>query len=191
MSMKKSVTMVFTDLTLLLACGFVALFVVLLLMIKKENKRNDIRSNAEFIVYLEWPSEYNNDVDLHVEDPMGNHVFFQNREVPLMHLDRDDLGNITDSLDGKEVMVFENQELVTVRRGVSGEYVVNAHMYLNRTGVSTPVTARLVQVKPFREMLVKKTLLNETGDEATLFRFTLNADGEYVSSDDTPKYLLR
>jgi len=65
-----------------------------------------------------------------VEDPRGNIVYFQNKEVGLMHLDRDDRGTIADRIiiDGKNIENPANQEIVTIRGYMAGEYVVNLYI---------------------------------------------------------------
>ena len=46
-----------------------------------------------------------------------------------MHLDRDDRGNVNDTIDfdGKTIDNPLNQEIVTIRVVVPGEYIVNVH----------------------------------------------------------------
>ena len=53
-----------------------------------------------------------------------------------MHLDRDDLGDKNDKIylpDGSMIKVPQNQELLTIRGIVPGEYVLNIHMYSSTT----------------------------------------------------------
>ena len=50
----------------------------------------------EFLITVFWPDNLEDDVDIYVEDPAGNLVWFKSREPGLMHLDRDDLGKRND-----------------------------------------------------------------------------------------------
>ena len=67
------------------------------------------------------------DVDAVVEDPQGGLVWYHNRDSGLMHLDRDDRGNLADKITSKGEVISNpiNQETVTVRGLQSGEYVIN------------------------------------------------------------------
>ena len=93
------------------------MFFISFALIQKPLEDGNIESKAEFIISVEWDDYHPDDVDLIVEDPKGNVVYFQNKEDGLMHLDRDDRGNLADniSLKGEVVSSPINQETVTVR----------------------------------------------------------------------------
>ena len=87
--------------------AFVFCFIIALLaMNPKANKSGDIPAKAEFIITLSWPDMDPNDIDLWVQGPSGESVWFRNREADLMHLDRDDRGtsNNTILINGKKVV---------------------------------------------------------------------------------------
>ena len=110
-----------------------------------------------------------------------------------MHLDRDDRGASNDSVEvnGRTITNPLNQEVVTLRGIVTGEYIVNAHYYDQsksasvgparpdaRLGQPVPVTLSLVKVNPRAEIAFHgQHTLRGPGDETTLVRFTVRSDG--------------
>jgi|2_EtaG_2_1085320.scaffolds.fasta_scaffold55022_2 hypothetical protein len=190
----------FLDLLFNVMFLFVMLFLVSFLLINPVKKDNTMEAKAEFIITIEWPNKSPDDVDTYVKDPLGNIVFYQAREVGLLHLDRDDLGQRNDTIqmpDGTVVKVEQNREVVSIRGIVPGEYVVNAHMYSmqngtfdQETGVYGPgnpveVTIKLDKINPvFRTVTQKTVVLRRTKDEKTAFRFTVGRDGEIIDIND-------
>ena len=122
----------FYDMLFNMLIAFVFCFIIALLaMNPKALKAGDIPAKAEYIITVSWPDMNPNDIDAWVQDPGGNLVWFRAREAGLMHLDRDDRGLANDSIvvNGKQIVNPLNQEVVTLRGIVAGEYVVNAHYY--------------------------------------------------------------
>ena len=173
----------FFDLIFNILCFFVVLFSIsFLLMSRKIEEDKKIKSFAEFMISATWPRDSDDDVDTYVEDPLGNIVSFQRKEEGLMHLDRDDLGKRSDTVrgaDGTLYTVKENQEIVTIRGIIPGEYVVNMHMYLDREkDVPTPVSVKLEKLNPQVTLVTtNRILLGNTADEKTAFRFVVDARG--------------
>src|SRR3979411_1857249 len=99
------------------------LFFLALLAMNPEAKQGKIDTKAEFIVTMAWPDNHPDDIDLYVEDPLGNIVCYHVREAGFMVLDRDDRGGINDSImvSGKKVMSPIREETVSVRGIVAGE----------------------------------------------------------------------
>ena len=130
----------FTDLLFNALLGFVVMFVLAFLLINPVAKSGAIDPKAEFLITLTWPDGRREDVDLYVEDPAANLVWFRRREAGLMHLDRDDLGRSNDviEVDGQRVFNPLNQEVVSVGGILPGEYVVNLHLYRAAGAPSVP-----------------------------------------------------
>src|SRR5918995_519718 len=89
----------FTDLLFNALLGFVVMFVLAYLMINPIARSGAVDPKAEFLITLTWPDGRKEDVDLYIEDPAGNLVWFREREAGLMHLDRDDLGLRNDVIE--------------------------------------------------------------------------------------------
>ena len=170
----------FTDLLFNALLGFTYLFLIAIMFMNPVAKKGITDPKAEYIIAVTWPDSNPDDVDTWVEDPNGNVVWFRNREAGLIHLDRDDRGVVNDriSINGQEILNPLNQELVTVRGIVPGEYVVNLHYYATETGQPVSATVKVYKVNPALEIVYNgETLLDEKGDEKTAVRFVLDASG--------------
>lgn len=160
-------------------------------MSKKLEQDKKITAKAEFMITVTWPEDSKNDVDTYVEDPTGEVAFFQAREVSLMHLDRDDLGGRNDTImvGGEKIVVKENREIVTVRGIIPGEYTVWSHMYRRIDEESpTPIKIKVEKMNPSVKTIALKTVeLGPNGDEKTGFRFTIDKEGDVISTSTLPK----
>jgi hypothetical protein len=182
----------FTDLLFNALLGFVVMFMLAYLLINPIAKSGAIDAKAEFLITLTWPDGRCEDVDLYVEDPAQNLVWFRQREAGLMHLDRDDLGCRNDVIEigGRLVVNPTNQETVSVRGIVPGEFVVNVHLY-HGEGQPVPATVKIEKLNPRVELVfVGHVTLNQTGDERTMARFLVGADGRVLDVNQLPKPLV-
>ena len=183
----------FTDLLFNALLIFTFLFLVTVAFLNPPAKTGTVDLKAEYIVTVKWPDNVPDDVDTWVEDPDGRVVWFRNTEDGFMHLDRDDRGlaNDTIEVDGREIVNPINQEIVTIRRVLAGEYVVNLHYYKSNT--QKPVTAEvsLAKVNPSLEILYYgKVVLNAPGDERTAVRFRIKSDGDVENISTLHKSLV-
>ena len=183
----------FTDLLFNALLGFAFMFFISFALIQKPLEDGNIESKAEFIISVEWNDYHPDDVDLIVEDPKGNVVYFQNKEDGLMHLDRDDRGNLADniSLKGEVVSSPINQETVTVRGLQTGEYVINLLHYKSNYQEPLPVTVKVEKLNPSVELIYYgQHFLNGVGDEITALRFSVDGSKEVSNINQLPKRLL-
>jgi hypothetical protein len=81
------------------------LFFIALLVMNPEAKQGKVDTKAEFIITLGWPDSHPDDIDLYAEDPLGNIVWYHEREAGFMVLDRDDRGGLNNSItvNGRKV----------------------------------------------------------------------------------------
>ena len=121
---------VFTDLLFNALLGFAFMFAIAFMLINSSEEEGNINTKAEVLISVQWPDEHPDDVDAVVEDPQGKLVWYHNRDSGLMHLDRDDRGNLADNINIKGDVVSSpiNQETVTVRGLQSGEYLSLIHI---------------------------------------------------------------
>jgi hypothetical protein len=111
-----------------------------------------------------------------------------------MHLDRDDLGNRKDEVEddqGRVIRVEQNQETVTIRGYMQGQYVVNVFMYDKAGEAPTPVTTQIVKLNPFQIVHEGTVFLNKDGSEHTIARFFLDKNGLVVSKNNVFKSLAK
>ena len=192
----------FYDMLFNMLIAFVFCFIVALLaMNPTKSKAGDVPAKAEYIITLSWPDFDPNDIDTWVRNPAGEVVWFRNREAGLMVLDRDDRGESNNSIvvNGKRIVTQFRQEVVTIRGVVPGEYVVNAHYYESKdaqasdpkAGQPVDVTLSVVKVNPRAEVVFNgQHRLAKRGDEATLVRFSVRADGSVGGINTLPARLV-
>ena len=184
----------FLDLLFNTLLCFAALFVLSFVLINPSKQKNNVKMKAEFMITVTWPSDLDDDVDVYVEDPAGNLVAFMRREEGLMHLDRDDLGRRNDIVNTPfgPIEHKDNREIVTLRGIISGEYVVNVHMYMKRSKAEeVPVTIQLDKINPYSTITIKEAILKITGNEETAFRFVLDKDGKVTDVNTLKKSLIQ
>lgn len=183
----------FTDLLFNALLGFTFLFLIAIMFMNPIAKKGIIDPKAEYIITVSWPDNNPDDIDTWVEDPNGNLIWFRNPEAGLIHLDRDDRGLVNDTLEinGKKIQNPLNQEVVTIRGVVPGEYVVNVHYYASETGLPVPVSVRVDKVNPALEVIYYgHYTLDAKGDEKTALRFSVAADGHISGINHISKRLV-
>ena len=183
----------FTDLLFNALLGFAFMFFISFALIQKPVDEGNIESKAEFIISVEWEDYHPDDVDLIVEDPQGNIVYFQNKEDGLMHLDRDDRGTLADRLiiDGVNVENPANQEIITIRGIMSGEYIVNLLHYKANFVVPLKTKVKIEKINPRLEIVYfGDHFLTKTGDELTAVRFFLDEKGNVQDLNFIEKLLI-
>jgi len=183
----------FTDLLFNALLGFTFLFLVAIMFMNPEAKSGLIDPKAEYILTVTWEDNNPDDIDTWVEDPDGQIIWFRNPEAGLLHLDRDDRGLLNDtiSVNGELIQNPLNQEVVTIRGVVKGEYVVNLHYYASETQKAVDVNVRLVKVNPALEVIYYGTVtLEEAGAEKTALRFRIAGDGKIQDINFLPKQLV-
>ena len=182
-------TIGFTDMLFNILLGFAFLFIVAFLLIKPEAKKEDFNRRAEFVVVMEWDNDASGDIDLYVEDPTGRQVSFRYHNHNFMHLDKDDLGAMNDTVvnaDGSKTTIAINREVVTIRGIIKGEYTVNGHYYsvrspkINQKKPVITVRVELHKVNPYTIAWVGEKTFTHRGQEETFLRFRLDQEGKLL-----------
>lgn len=159
----------------LLACLLVAAFLISVQKKKEAETKETDRSAGNISVYAFW-REGDIDIDTHMRDPLGEHVYFSHRAGRVWNLLRDDLGRSND-LTGQN---FEN----AYARGLPpGEYTVNVHAFRNGESYPVEINAELrieQQIGGTRTTHNAHVVLDHVGDEATLWRFSIDSTGNLV-----------
>jgi len=184
----------FTDMLFNVLLGFAFMIFTAFSLISPTAKTGTVDLKAEFIITMTWPDNNPNDMDLYVEDPAGNIVWYHSKEAGLMHLDRDDRGDYknTITVNGKTIRNPIRQEIVTVRGIVPGEYVVNAHEFLDTSPVKMPVSVKVEKLNPTATVAFYDTHeFDHKGQEETYVRFTLDGDGQVTDLNTRAKSLVR
>ena len=177
----------FLDILFNTLVGFVLLFIIAFLLISPVKKKKEIEQKAEYVITITWPGTMSDDIDSWLEDPMEKVMYFREKEVGLMHLDRDDLGKMNDQqfVPGVGMVNYPyNREITTIRGIMPGEYVFNIHLYRKEhKDSSVPVTVILEKLNPQVKLLYSKVItLSDYWEEKTVIRFMLDVDGEITES---------
>ena len=185
--------------------GIIFLFILTTLMIQPQKKQDEgIKKNAEYIMNVEWHKDIDCDVDVWVQDPANNVVYFQQRDKGIMHLERDDLGfrnDIVSVVPGNTINVVENRETWVLRGIVPGIYTVNVHLYGCRIdGVAVmmgqdynvPVMIELFKINPKYTLVTKKeVILNKVWEEISVMNFQLDTNGNVINITNDYKQLVK
>jgi hypothetical protein len=170
------------------------LFFLALLVMNPEAKQGKIDTKAEFIITMGWPDSHPDDIDLYVEDPIGNIVWYHVREAGFMVLDRDDRGGANNSLTvaGRRILSPIREETVSIRGIVAGEYTVNVQYYLATQHDPVPVAVKVEKINPTVEVIHYDTMmLDRAGQEKTAVRFRVAQDGSVTDTNHIEKSLVQ
>ena len=169
------------------------LFFLALLAISPDSKEGKVDSKAEFIITMDWPDSHPDDLDLFVQDPVGNIAWYRHREAGFLTLDRDDRGGANDFIviNGRKIPSPIREEIVTVRGIVPGEYTVNVSHFQATTGRPVDATVKVQKLNPTAQVIFDdKVTVDHTGDEKTALRFWLDGEGKVIDVQQRPKSLL-
>lgn len=200
----------FIDLLLNFMVSLVFIFVLSSLLINPVTKKQDegIKKNAQMLIQVSWSPAVDCDVDIWVRDPANNVVFFNQRDRGLMHIERDDLGFANDILSmakefvtGQKVQNKDNEEVWVLRGLIQGEFNFNVHLYACRMGarplqlnepITLPVRVKVIKINPDYNTIHEETVtFQRVWQEITALNFTLDEQGNVISTNKTPKNLVK
>lgn len=183
----------FTDLLFNILIGVFVMFFIAFILISPEGQDRNINSLVQYRITIEWEIDNPDDVDIWVEDPLENLVWYNARDKGLMHLDRDDRGEYDDWVigpDGKKIESRTNAEIFSIRETIPGEYIANIHMYNKNRINPTKVIGNLEQVDPYKVLDTVEIWLKGHKEERLLFRFTLDKKGDIISRSKVFKTIV-
>ena len=182
----------FIDLLFNTLLGFTFLFLVSVMFMNPKADKGRVNLKAEYIISVTWPDHLAEDIDLWVRDPLGEIVSYLNKDAGWLHLDRDDRGEINDTItvNGKTQIYPINQEVVTIRGIIAGEYVVNLYYYEQTEANPVEALVKVEKVNPtLQTVFVRKVLMQSQDDERTVVRFELNDEGQIADMNHLPVVL--
>ena len=168
-------------------------FFIAVLAISPDAKDGKVDTKAEFIITMDWPDNHPDDLDLFVQDPVGNIAWYRHREAGFLTLDRDDRGGANDFIlvNGMKIPSPIREEIVTVRGLVPGEYTVNVSHFQAVSGQPVEATVKVQKLNPNAQVIFDdKVVVDHNGDERTAVRFRLDAAGKVIDVQRRPKSLL-
>lgn len=184
---------------------FIFVLTTLLIQAKKQNENEGPKKNAEYVITATWDQNVDCDVDLWVQDPLGNVVSFKAPNNGIMHIERDDMGLKNDYYyDSNHNLVAksdENKEMWTLRGIARGEYTVNVHLYACRqegkglnigAAANLPVKIEFIKLNPQMITLRKQIVVIErVWDEVTVTNFFMEQSGFIRSFTSNSKKLVK
>jgi uncharacterized protein YfaP (DUF2135 family) len=170
------------------------LFFIALLAIKTKDDEGKVDPKLEFLITVSWPDKHPDDIDMFVQDPIGNIVWYRRRETGFMVLDRDDRGGLNDFImvNGQKVLSPIRQEIVSLRGIVAGEYIVNIYHFAALTGQPVPVTVKVEKLNPKVQVVHYDTVnVDHGGAETTAVRFIMDKAGNVTEVNHDQTSLVR
>jgi hypothetical protein len=183
----------FTDMLFNVVIGLAFMVFIAFALINPTAKTGAVDLKAELLITMNWPDNDPNDMDIYVQDPAGNIVWYHGREAGLMHLDHDDRGSGREriNVNGRTIQNPLNQEIVTIRGIVPGEYVVNSQEFVANSTDRVPVSVKIEKLNPTASVVFYGTKdFDHKGQEETFVRFTLDADGKVSDVNTGPPVSL-
>jgi hypothetical protein len=169
------------------------LFFLALITMNPKSDGKALERKAEFMITMAWPDMHPDDVDLYVQDPTDALVWYNQRTVGFMSLERDDRGETNDFIrvNGQKMWSPIRQEIVSIRGILPGDYTVNVHLYQHSAKEPVPVSVTVEKLNPSVSVIYYETIeLDHTDEERTAVRFTLAEDGSVVRTSSTQVSLL-
>lgn len=168
----------FVDLLFNLLVGFTCLFVIAFILINPIAKSEITEPPVIMLVEMEWLAESDRDIDLYLRGPDGSVTSYRNKDAVYMNLERDDTGlaNDTFELNGEQISIYRNYEVISLTALPAGEYVINIHYY-SMVGDPLDVTVGVTRIKPFSAIYETTTILTPR-KEKTILSFMVNTDGK-------------
>jgi len=148
---KYSSNLAFVDLLFNLLVGFTSLFVIAFLMINPVSKDGEVTPPVKAFIEIEWDPNSSTDIDLMAQGPGGRLVYYANRENGYITLSRDDLGSTNDTYDlnGEEITVRRNYEVINFTDLPPGEYTISV-FYFSGKGDPHDINFSIRTVSPHR-----------------------------------------
>lgn len=186
---------VYTDLLSFLFMWAIALVCILLISIHKPVNNSHpslLKPDAQYIIELTWDDTRDVDLDVWLQDPMGNIIYYGNREDTNISLDRDSRGFETNStkLPDGQIVYSGNRELITIRAIIPGPYLIavgyyngkdeKTHAYYTAGDPKIPIkySIKVFKVNPsYQEVIGKLGTLTAIKEAQNVVAFRVNADG--------------
>lgn len=170
----------------------IALFLLSIIMLNPPKQESSVKKETKYLIVMKWQDGSNHDVDLWAQH--GDRlVGFPMRQSENMSLERDDLGPD----DTNQMIHFTpiNEEIMSIRAFREGWYTIAAHWYRKRDDSPAPVVQWAIIAVFDNNKIVDRgqVTFTEQGQEITLVRFFMKADGVINFFDSKTQYpfLLR
>lgn len=191
--MNKPTSIAYIDLLSALVAIFVVLFA---LVVSQQNQQSqgNVDEKAEFIIQMSWPDDSLSDVDLWAANPSGDIVYFRHKDLGLMTLNRDNLGNSKNKIigaNGEEITDRSRNEMISIRGHSPGTYTCNVVLWgLRGRDTEVPVKVQIFKLNPYQIVAEKEVLLTKEGQEITIAEFTVDEANNVLTVDTNKQVSL-
>ncbi|MCK5600456.1 hypothetical protein KAR91_01215 [Candidatus Pacearchaeota archaeon] len=173
------------DLLFNLVLSFGVLFVLSFVLINDTTSEKSIENDNNILVTMRWKIDC--DIDLWLRLPDGRKVYYSNRDEPPAHLDVDVVRWRTFQIPGSSepYIIEDNEEIITIRSIMTGEYAVNAHLFHSEYAGEVEVEVLVQDVKHLSVIYAGTKKLSKLLQQEHFVRFTVNNLGheDYSISD--------
>ena len=180
-------TLSFLDFLFNLVIALIALFLLSILLLNPPKQESNTKKEAKYLIVMKWQDGSNHDVDLWIQ--YGERIIgFPMRQSDNLALERDDLGpdDTTQNLHFTPL----NEEIIAIRSFKEGWYTVATHWYRKRDEGAIPIVQwAIIAVYDHNKIVDRgQVILTKEGQEITLVRFYMKADGEINFFDSKTQY---
>lgn len=183
------------DLLFNLVLSFGVLFVLSFMLINDTSDEKSVENDNNILITVRWNT--NCDIDLWLMLPDGRKVYYNNRDEPPAHLDVDVTRWRSFITPGETdpYIIKNNEEIITIRSVMAGEYVVNAHLFNYSYQDEVQVEVLVQDVKHGSTIYAGTKELSHQIPQQNFVRFTVNDldDQSYSISDihtDRPLFFV-
>lgn len=192
---------VFTDvLILLFAWSWVMIGLLAIFFHVQSVAEKDYHPKAEYMIVLNWPDESNVDLDLWLKNPDELLVWYKNKEISNIALDRDSRGSVSNekkTADGTTVR-SGNEEIIAIRSIIPGKYTIAVTYYNDNGSVyGNPVSTVEYTVKIYKVNPVMAQIVLEHGTMKLIkqidkvLSFQIDPDGKIEVVTTDPESFLK
>lgn len=180
-------TLSFIDFAFNLIIALIALFILSIIMLNPPRQESNTKKEAKYLIVMKWQDGSNHDVDLWIQ--YGERAIgFPMRQSSNIALERDDLGPD----DTTQMLHFTpiNEEIIAIRAFQEGWYTVAAHWYRKRDEGPIPIVQWAIIAVYDNNKIVDRgqVIFSSQGQEITLVRFFMKAEGEINFFDSKTQY---
>lgn len=148
------------------------LLIILLMVIPLINIPTESEGkNLPLTLTVAWDNGVNVDIDSHMRIPSGDFMWFRNKDLGGVHIDKDDLGSTREALN-REIILFDEPE--------DGEYFFSLHGYRYSTAEVELTCVVLMEDEKGRKLWEVVVACPKQGEELPIMRFTF-VGGKLVS----------
>ena len=141
------------------------------MQMNQPNNDASIENDNNILISMSWKD--NCDIDLWLLLPNGKKVFYNNRDEPPAHLDVDVVSWRKYDTESGSHVIKDNQEIISIRSIMPGEYAVNGHLFSSVYEGQVKVDVLIQDVKNHQVIYHGSMTLNSINRQQHFAKFTV------------------